>query len=90
MSIFCRVVNVTQLDLNLLKQYYTNFFKACGLFTRSVSSTIWNVGHLIPTHASQVFDKYRLGLNAVSMEGRESKHVCLARYSWNTTFSGRW
>jgi hypothetical protein len=38
----------------------------------------------------QVFEKYQLGLNAVSMEGRESKHVAIARYSRNTTFSGRW
>ena len=81
-SVFCRVVNVTQLALNLLKQYCTNFFKACCLFTRSVSPTIWNVGHLIPAHALQVLDKYQLGLNAVSMERRESKHVCVAWRWW--------
>lgn len=83
-SIFCRVVNVIQLDLNSLKQYRTHFFKACCLFTW------WNVGHHIPAHFLQVFDKYQLGLNAVSIEGRESKHVCVDRYSRNTAFSGRW
>lgn len=89
-SIFCRVVNVTAADLELLKQYCANFFKACCLFTQSFSPTIWNVGHLIPAHVLQVFEKYQLGLNVVSMEGRELKHIVIARYSQNTTFSGRW
>lgn len=89
-SVFCRVVNVTVEELDLLKLYCLNFFRACCLFTRSISPTIWNVGHLIPAHALQVFEKYQLGLNVVSMEGRESKHVAIARYSRNTNFSGRW
>ena len=37
-----------------------------------------------------MFHKYGLGLNVVSMEGRESKHVAIARYSKNSNFTGRW
>lgn len=89
-SIFSRVVDVTKNDLNDLKQHCSNFFRACCLFTSSVSPTFWNVGHIIPAHAFDVYQKYNLGLNVVSMEGRESKHVAIAKYSNNTNFSERW
>lgn len=89
-SIFCRVVNINLQDLVQLKQFCSNFFKACCLFTPSISPTIWNGGHLIPAHALDVFNKYQLGLNSISMEGRESKHMAIGRYSTNTNFSGRW
>lgn len=89
-SIFCRVVNITLENVHQLKQYCSNFFRACCLFTPSISPTFWNIGHIIPVHALDVFRKYQLGLNVVSMEGRESKHMAIGRYSQNTNFSGRW
>jgi len=82
-SLFCRVVNITLQDLDQLKQYCSNFFRAYCLFTPSISPTVWNIGHIIPAHALDVFEKYQLGLNAVSMEGRESKHMAIGRYSKN-------
>ena len=89
-SIVCRVVNIRLQDIAQLKQYCLNLFRACCLFTNSISPTIWCIGHVIPAHAMDVFNKYQLGLNCVSMEGRESKHITIGRYSQNTNFSGRW
>ena len=84
------MVNIRLQDIAQLKQYCLNLFRACCLFTNSISPTIWCIGHVIPAHAMDVFNKYQLGLNCVSMEGRESKHITIGRYSQNTNFSGRW
>lgn len=89
-SIVCRVVSIRLQDITQLKGYCANLFRACCLFTSSISPTIWSIGHIIPAHALEVFNKYQLGLNCVSMEGRESKHMAIGRYSTNTNFSGRW
>lgn len=48
------------------------------------------MGHVIPAHASDVFQKYNLGLNVVSMEGCEAKHMAITRYSQNTNHHSRW
>ena len=87
--IVCRVVNIRLQDIAQLKQYCLNLFRAC-LFTNFISPTIWCMGHVIPAHAMDVFNKYELGLNCVSMEERESKHITIGRYSQNTDFSERW
>ena len=87
--IVCRVVNIRLQNIAQLKQYCLNLFRAC-LFTNFISPTIWCMGDVIPAHAMDVFNKYQLGLNCVSMEERESKHMTIARYSQNTNFSGRW
>ena len=89
-SLFSRVINISKQDLKDLKQHCSNFFRACCLFTPTITPTVWNIGHIIPAHAQDVYNKYKLGLNVVSMEGRESKHVAIARYSSNTNYSGRW
>ena len=89
-SLFCRVVNINSQELVLLKNSCLNFFQAKALFSNSVTPTTWTIGHIIPAHAQDVFEKYSLGLNAVSMEGREAKHIAISRYSQNTNFFGRW
>ena len=88
-SLFCRVVNVNSQDLVSLKNSCLNFFRAKALFS-TVTPTTWTFGHIIPAHAQDVFEKYNLGLNSVSMEGREAKHIAISRYSQNTNFHGRW
>jgi len=88
-SLFCRVVNVSRENIAELKQSCTNFFRCSSLFS-TVTPTTWTVGHIIPAHASDVFQKYNLGLNAVSMEGREAKHMAIRRYSQNTNHHARW
>ena len=89
-SIVCRVVSIRLQDITQLKGYCSNLFRACCLFTSSISPTIWSAGYIIPAHALEVFKKNPLGLNCVSMEERESKHMAIGRYSINTNFSGRW
>ena len=88
-SIFCRVIHVTYEDVADLKQHCLNFFRARCLFNR-VTPTTWTIGHIVPSHALQVFQKYHLGLNVVSMEGREAKHIAVKRYCQNTNYHGRW
>ena len=89
-SIVCKAVSIRLQDITQLKGYCSNLFRACCLFTSSISPTIWSIGHIIPAHALEVFKKYQLGLNCASMEGWESKHMAIGRYSINTNFSGRW
>jgi len=89
-SLICRVNRITEEDIDVLKKHCTNYFRASCLFLGSVSPTVWGIGHIIPAHALDVYKKYGLGLNVVSMEGREAKHVSIGRYSQNTNFSGRW
>ena len=72
-----------------LKKHCSNFFIAQCLFNK-VTPTTWTIGHVVPNHAFEVFHQYRLGLNVVSMEGREAKHLSVKRYSQNTNFNGRW
>lgn len=88
-SVFCRVVIVSPENIAELKQSCINFFRCSSLFS-TVTPTTWTVGHIIPTHASDVFQKYNFGLNAVSMEGREAKHMAIRRYSQNTNHHARW
>ena len=88
-SLFCRVVNVSRENIAELKQCCTNFFRCSSLFS-TVTPTTWTVGHIIPAHACDVFQKYNLGLNAVFMEGREAKHMAIRRYGQNTNYHARW
>ena len=88
-SLFCRVVNVNSQDLVSLKKSCLSFFWAKALFS-TVTPTTWTFGHIIPAHAQDVFEKYGLGLNSISMEGREAKHIAISRYNQNTNFHGRW
>lgn len=43
-SLFCRVVNVSQENIAELKQSCTNFFRCSSLFS-TVTPTTWTVGH---------------------------------------------
>jgi hypothetical protein len=83
-SIFTRVhVNrdhITQLSLKC-----RNYFNAYKLFLgSSISPTIWTVGYAIPYHCLQVFNQLKYGLGLNSMQGREAKHIKLAKYVENT------
>ena len=86
--LFCRVLNVNYQDLVSLKNSCFNFW-AKALFS-TVTPTTWTFGHIMPAHAQDVFEKYSLGQNSVSMEGREAKHIAISQYSQNTNFHSRW
>lgn len=72
-----------------LKKSCLSFFRAKALFS-TVTPTTWTFGHIIPAHAQDVFEKYGLGLNSISMEGRDAKPIAISQYNQNTNFHGRW
>jgi hypothetical protein len=41
-------------------------------------------------HTKYMKEQYGFGLGINSMEGREAKHVSIARYSTNSVFHSRW
>ena len=56
-----------------------NYYVACCLFL-DLSLTHWTVGHVIPHHATKIFNMYGLGLGLCTMQGREAKHIQLKEY----------
>ena len=91
-SLYSRVeINTEQLkNLQILCQQFFNVFY---LFLDGINPTIWTVGVAIPHHTSQLKEKLGYGLGLNSMQGREAKHVKLARYVQNTCNvkkSSRW
>ena len=86
-SIFCRVLSINRDSSVQLRQHCSNFFQTNCLFIKSITPTVWHVGHIIPAHAADVFQRYQLGLNVVSMEGRECKHMAIRKYSESTNTS---
>ena len=54
------------------------YFNVNAMFVQSsVNPAVWILGHIVPAHCSQVFEKYGQGLGMVTMEGREAKHIFL-------------
>lgn len=67
------------------------YFVVNALFMPSVNPTVWTLGRIIPTHCSQVFEKYGQGLGlTVTREGREAKHIFVRKLSEDTTYQNRW
>ena len=87
-SLFSRL-HIADEEISKLKELCLKYHRACALFF-SGNPTSWTIGHVIPVHTQQMVDKYGLGLGLNSMEGREAKHVFIARYSKNTIFQTRW
>ena len=56
----------------------------------SATPTSWTIGHIVPTHARQIHQSLGMGLGVNTMEGREAKHIALAKFTRNTQFSNRW
>ena len=52
--------------------------------------TAWTLGLVVPVHAKEMKVKYGMGLALNSMEGREAKHISIARYCTNTNYQSRW
>ena len=44
----------------------------------------------MPVHARQLHEKLGMGLGINNMEGREAKHVVLAKFARNSHHSSRW
>lgn len=60
------------------------FFNANSLLLTEVTPTVWTVGVAIPYHTSKFYQKLGYGLGLNPMQGREAKHVKLAKYVENT------
>jgi hypothetical protein len=87
-SLFNRL-EISQQQVSDLEQKCKQFFKINMLFF-PFHPTVWHLGHIVPVHVRDMKDKYDLGLAMNSMEGRESKHQSIARYSKNTIYHLRW
>ena len=90
----CSTVNQFQVEDTHLEQLPTlaeEYYHANALLLpTSVNTTIWTIGHVVPAHARQVYDKYGQGLLTVTMDGREAKHIALQKLSANLTYQNRW
>ena len=87
-SLFNRL-DISDVQVMDLEQQCQRFFRIYQLFI-DFHPTVWHLGHVVPVHVKEMKAKYDLGLGLNSMEGRESKHVSIARYSSNTTQQSRW
>ena len=56
----------------------------------NVTPTVWTIGYAVPYHAELLNDKFKLGPGVNTMQGREAKHVRIAKYSKHATFGTRW
>ncbi len=74
-------------ELSIFCKYY---FRANSLFLDRVTPTVWTIGHVVYPHVVDVNSKYGTGLAIASMEGRETKHLAISRYSKNTSYKLRW
>jgi hypothetical protein len=87
-SLFSRVdINDDQL-VDLERDCRTYFLLHCLFFSHNPTS--WTLGNVVSVHAKQMKSKYNLGLAVNSMEGREAKHISIARYCKNTNYKSRW
>ena len=82
-------LDISDDEIRDLSEHCTNYFRANALFF-SVNPTVWTVGHIVPAHTQHMKGTYGLGLGLNSMEGREAKHVFVAKYSKNTNYQNRW
>ena len=87
-SLFSRVT-ISSEQIQSLSEVCSNFFRATALFL-SATPTSWTIGHIVPAHARQIHQSLGMGLGVNTMEGREAKHIALAKFTRNTQFSNRW
>lgn len=87
-SLFSRV-SMSSEQVQSLNQVCSNYFRATALFLK-ITPTSWTIGHIVPVHAQQLQETLGLGLGINTMEGREAKHVTLAKFTSNTQFNNRW
>jgi hypothetical protein len=73
----------------VVKQHCSNYYKAHCIIL-NVNPTVWTLGNVVPNHIEDMKTRYGMGLGLNSMEGREAKHVFIAKYSKNTLYQCRW
>ncbi|CAB3978205.1 Hypothetical predicted protein [Paramuricea clavata] len=83
-------IDVTDSQLDDLEKNCRTYFVLHYLYFDHHPPTAWTLGNIVPEHARDMKVKYAKGLGLNSMEGRESKHTSISRYSKNTNFKARW
>ena len=66
----------------------TYFILNCLFFSNLPTS--WTLRNIVPVHTREMKNKYRMGLWLNSVEGREVKHISIARYPSHTHYQTRW
>ena len=56
----------------------------------SVNPTVWTLGQVVPEHTKEMKQAYGMGLGLNLMEGREAKHIVIAKYAVHTMHACRW
>ena len=82
-AIYSRV-EVSKQQVDTLKTLCQNYFSTNCLLMGGVSPSVWTLGYAIPYHTNQLFNKLGFGLGLNSMQGREAKHIKLAKHVENT------
>jgi hypothetical protein len=77
-------VEINNIQVEELKNLCQQYFNAVQLLLNRVTPTVWTLGYVVPYHTQQLFDKLGYGLGLNSMQGREAKHIKLAKYVENT------
>ena len=89
-SLFSRF-DITVEQLTKLSISARDYYRVKALFLpTSVNPTVWTIGHIIPAHTKELYEKYGQGLGIVTMEERETKHIALKKLSENTFYKRRW
>ena len=88
-SLFSRI-SISDEQVSSLSILCKQFFKLNVTFFNSSNPIVWTLGNVVPVHCKDLKAKYGMGLGLNSMEGRESKHVAIARYSSNISYQSRW
>jgi len=88
-SLFNRL-SISDEQVSELTQLCKDFIKLNISFCPHFTPTVWTLGHVVPVHTKDMKGKYGMGLGLNSMEGRESKHVSISKYSVNTNYNSRW
>ena len=87
-SLFSRI-NISDEEVSELKTHCRNFYRGYCLYFH-VNPTVWSLGNVVPWHTQEMKMRYGLGLGLNSMEGREAKHIAIAKYCANTALLFRW
>lgn len=76
--------------LEKLSQYTSEYITSKILFYDTVTPSEWTIGKVVPIHAKWVYERYGTGLGVNTMQGREAKHVQIARYAQHSNMQNRW
>ena len=70
-------------DLSKICKIYFNLFAL--YFPTKCQSTVWTLGYVVPFHAGELYENYKIGFGVLSMQGKESLHSSLKQQLRNET-----